>query len=71
MAAGTGKPNSHEIIPAMGENAATATMERSISPTSMTNVIPMERRHTVVPWTSTFNKIADLKIVGTKMPITR
>jgi hypothetical protein len=61
MAAGIGKAISHEIIPAMGENAATATMERSISPTNMTNAMPMERRHTVVPWTSTFDKVADRK----------
>jgi hypothetical protein len=61
MAAGTGKPISHESIPAMGENAATATMERSISATNMENAIPMERRHTVVPWTITFDKVADLK----------
>jgi hypothetical protein len=71
MAASTGKPISHEIIPAMGENAAAATMERSISPTSMTNVMPKERRHTVVPWTSTFAKVADVKMVGTKKPVAR
>jgi hypothetical protein len=71
MAAGTGKPISHESIPTMGENAATATMERSISPTNITNAIPIERRHTVVPWTSTFEKVADAKRVGTKIPVAR
>ena len=71
IAAGTGKPASHKSIPAMGENAATATIERSISPTNMTNVMPMERRHTVVPCTNTFEKIADENTAGTKMPVAR
>ena len=58
-------------VPVVVENAATATIERSISPTNMTNVMPTERRHTVVPWTSTFEKVADLNMVGTKIPVTR
>jgi hypothetical protein len=37
----------------------------------MTKVIPKERRHTVVPWTSTFEKVADVKRVGIKIPATR
>jgi hypothetical protein len=37
----------------------------------MTNVMPKERRHTVVPWTITFDKVADVKIVGTKILVAR
>jgi hypothetical protein len=71
MATSTGIPISHKSIPIIGANAATEIMERSISPTNMTKVIPKERRHTVVPWTSTFEKVADVKRVGIKIPATR
>jgi len=55
----------------MGANDATATMERSISPTNIANAIPIERRPTVVPWTSTLRKVSGLKRVGTKRPVAR
>jgi hypothetical protein len=37
----------------------------------MTKVMAKERRHTVVPCSSTFAKVLGVKRVGIKIPVTR